>query len=93
MILLSQVTIILRCYWESFMDNDSVSELSTIWDEAKGHIEQGNHEKAIEIYKYILVRYSDHDIAVEYANAYLGDIFLTLRRLNLAANHISERET
>ncbi len=31
------------------MDNNSVSELNTIWDEAKGHIEQGNYEKAIEI--------------------------------------------
>ena len=72
------------------MSNDGVSELSTIWDEAKGHIEQGNYEKAIEIYRYILVRYSDNDIAVEYANAYLGDAFLTLRQLDLAENHIKK---
>ncbi len=72
------------------MDNDSVSELSTIWDEAKGHIEQGNYEKAIEIYGYILVRYSDNDIAAEYANAYLGDAFLTLGQLDLAENHIKK---
>jgi len=63
-------------------------ELSTIWDEARGHIEQGDYEKAIEIYRYILVRYGDNDIAVEYANAYLGDAYLTLRQLDLAENHI-----
>ncbi|GAI08540.1 unnamed protein product, partial [marine sediment metagenome] len=40
-----------------------------------------DYDKAIEIYKYVLIRYSDNDIAVEYANAYLGDIYLTLRRL------------
>ncbi len=72
------------------MSNDSVPELSTIWDEAKGYIEQGNYEKAIEIYKYILVRYGDNDIAAEHANAYLGDAFLTLRQLDLAENHIKK---
>ncbi len=40
--------------------------------------------------RYILVRYSDSDIAVEYANAYLGDAFLTLRQLDLAENHIKK---
>ncbi len=72
------------------MSNDSVAELSTIWNEAKGHIEQGNYEKAIEIYRYILLRYSDNDIAVEYASAYLGDIFLRLRQLDLSENHIKK---
>ncbi len=72
------------------MDNDTAPELYTIWSEAKTHIEQGDYDKAIEIYKYVLIRYSDNDIAVEYANAYLGDIYLTLRRLNLAANHIKK---
>jgi len=72
------------------MDNDTEPELYTIWAEAKAYIEQGNYDKAIEIYKYVLIRYSDNDIAVEYANAYLGDIYLTLRRLNLAENHIKK---
>lgn len=72
------------------MDNDTAPELYTIWSEAKTHIEQGDYDKAIEIYKYVLIRYSDNDIAVEYANAYLGDIYLTLRRLNLAAKHIKK---
>ena len=72
------------------MENDIRPEISHIWDEAKEHIEQGDYNKAIEIYKYILIRYSDDDIAVEYANAYLGDIYLTLRRLGLAEKHIKK---
>ena len=72
------------------MDSDTAPELHTIWSEAKTHIEQGDYDKAIEIYKYVLIRYSDDDIAVEYANAYLGDIYLTLRQLNLAENHIKK---
>jgi tetratricopeptide (TPR) repeat protein len=72
------------------MESDTSPEISTIWNEAKEHIEQGNYDKAIEIYKYVLIRYSDDDIAVEYANAYLGDIYLTLRQLNLAEKHIKK---
>jgi len=72
------------------MNRDIGPELYTIWSEAKEHIEQGEYDKAIDIYKYVLVRYGDNDIAVEYANAYLGDIYLKLRRLNLAENHIKK---
>jgi tetratricopeptide (TPR) repeat protein len=72
------------------MDRDISPELHTIWSEAKEHIEQGEFDKAIDIYKYVLIRYVDNDIAVEYANAYLGDIYLKLRRLNLAENHIKK---
>jgi tetratricopeptide (TPR) repeat protein len=70
------------------MDRDIGPELHTIWSEAKEHIEQGAYNKAIEIYKYVLIRYSDNDIAVEYANAYLGDIYLKLRQISLAENHL-----
>ena len=72
------------------MDSDTVPELYTVWSEAKECIEQGDYDKAIELYKYVLIRYSDNDIALEYANAYLGDIYLTLRRLDLAENHIKK---
>ena len=78
------------CSQVDSMDRDIGPELHTIWSEAKEHIEQGEYDKAIEIYKYVLIRYGDDDIAVEYANAYLGDIYLTLRRLNLAENHIKK---
>jgi len=72
------------------MDSDTAPELHTIWSEAKAHIEKGDYDKAIQIYKYVLIRYSDDNIAVEYANAYLGNIYLTLRQLKLAENHIKK---
>jgi len=72
------------------MDRDIPPELYTIWSEAKGHIERGDYDEAIETYKYILIRYSADNIAVEHANAYLGDIYLTLRQLDLAEKHIKK---
>ena len=72
------------------MTSEDVPELQSIWDEAKASVEQVDYDKAIEIYLYILIRYSDHPIAVEHANAYLGDIFLTLRKLNTAEKHIKK---
>jgi tetratricopeptide (TPR) repeat protein len=72
------------------MTNEDVSELQSIWDDARHSIERGDYDKAIEIYRYILIRYSDYPIAVEHANAYLGDIFLTLRQLNTAEEHIKK---
>jgi len=70
------------------MNNDDVPELQSLWDEAKGHIDQGNDDKAIEIYKYILIRYAGNAIVVEYANAYLGDVFLKMRHLDRAEKHL-----
>jgi hypothetical protein len=49
------------------MDRDIGPELDTIWSEAEEHIEHGEYDKAIEIYKYVLIRYGDSHIAVEYA--------------------------
>lgn len=76
--------------FENAMTNDDVSELQSIWDEARASIDQGDYDKAVETYRYILIRYSDEPVAVEHANAYLGDIFLTLRKLNAAENHIKK---
>lgn len=72
------------------MTNEGVPELHSIWDEARVSIEQGDYDRAIETYRYILIRYSDQPVAVEHANAYLGDIFLTLRQLDAAENHIKK---
>jgi len=72
------------------MARDDLSELQSIWDEARHHIESGNHDKAIEIYKYILLRYGDDAVAAEYANAYLADLYLTLQNPDLAESHIRE---
>ncbi len=72
------------------MDKKDAPEFYTIWEEARSHIESGNYDKAMEIYRYILIRYSDDTVAVEYANAYLGDIYLTRRQLDPAENHIKK---
>ncbi len=75
------------------MNGDDRPELRSIWDEAKAHVECGHYDRAIEIYRYVLIRYAENDIAVEYANAYLGDIFLTVRRLDLAEKHLKTAMT
>jgi tetratricopeptide (TPR) repeat protein len=72
------------------MTNEDFSELQSIWDDARHSIERGDYDKAIEIYRYILIRYSDYPVAIEHANAYLGDIFLTLGQLNVAEEHIKK---
>ncbi len=72
------------------MAKEGVPELQSIWDEARQYIESGNHDKAIEIYKYVLVRYGDDAIAIEYANAYLADLYLTLQKPDLAESHIQK---
>jgi tetratricopeptide (TPR) repeat protein len=59
--------------------NNIPNEFNIIWEEAKTYIEKGDYDKAIEIYKYVLIRYCDNAIAARYANAYLGDIYLTLK--------------
>jgi tetratricopeptide (TPR) repeat protein len=72
------------------VESDYPPELSTIWDEAKTNIELGDYDKAIEIYKYILIMYPDKKVAVEYANSYLGDIYLTLKNAKLAEGCIKK---
>ncbi len=72
------------------MSNEDVPELLSIWDEARSHIEKGDYNKAIETYKYVLVIYSDNDVAVEFASAYLGDLYLTMRRFNLVEKHLKK---
>jgi tetratricopeptide (TPR) repeat protein len=72
------------------VENDHPLELSTIWDEARTNIEQGNYDKAIETYKYILIMYPDEKVAVEFANAYLGDVYLTLHQPDLAESYIKK---
>ena len=75
------------------MNSDDIPELSSIWDEAKGYINRGEYDNAVEVYKYILIRYADNAVAVEYANAYLGDLFLTTRRLDLAEEYLKKAIT
>ncbi len=70
------------------MEDSVPYELLTLWDEARKHIEQHRFEQAIDIYKYIILMYSEEAEAIEYANAYLADVYLTLRKPDLAQEHI-----
>ncbi len=72
------------------MDDNTQPEIDTIWVEAKTFIEQRDFDRAIETYKYILIRYDDTPIAVECANANLGDIYLTLGQLDSAEIYIKK---
>jgi len=72
------------------MNKDDRPELATIWDEAREHIEKRDYDRAIDTYRYITIRYADDDVAVQHANAYLGDIYLTLRKLALAEDHLKK---
>ncbi len=72
------------------MNINEDSEIQSIWFEAKNYIDQGNLDKAIEIYKYILIRYSDQPDCIQYANAYLADLYLTQRELDKAKYHINQ---
>jgi tetratricopeptide (TPR) repeat protein len=72
------------------MNEENLSELESIWDEARIKVESGHRDKAIEIYKYILIRYASDPIASEYANAYLGDLYLDLKKYDLAETHIKK---
>jgi len=72
------------------MTDDMASELDDLWHEADDHIDHGRFEKAIEIYRYILVRYSDNNVANEYANAHLGEMLLMLGKTDLGLCHIKK---
>ena len=72
------------------MNGDMAPELDDLWREAEDHVSHGNFDKAIEIYRYILVRYGDNNLANEYANAHLGEILLMLGQTDLAENHIGK---
>jgi tetratricopeptide (TPR) repeat protein len=75
------------------MNSDDIPELRLIWDEAKGYFNRGEYDKAVEVYKYILIRCADNAVAVEYANAYLGDLFLTTGRIDLAEEYLKKAIT
>jgi tetratricopeptide (TPR) repeat protein len=68
-------------------------ELMTLWGEAREQVVQRRFEKALEIYKYIILMYPDEPQADEYAHAALAEIYLTLRNLDLCREHITRALT
>ncbi len=69
------------------MENDN-AELEALRSEAIDYCNQGDFDKAITIHKDILNRYSDNDQACTYSYASIGDIYLTLRELELAEDYL-----
>jgi tetratricopeptide (TPR) repeat protein len=71
------------------MSEDMASELDDLWHEASNHCEHPrDFDKAIEIFKYILIRYGDNSSAAEQAHAHLADILLMLGRFGEGESHI-----
>ena len=66
------------------MEDSIQYELLILWDEAREYTEARKFEKAIEIYKYIILMYPNEPEAREYADANLADIYLTLRKTDLS---------
>ncbi|NLE08218.1 MAG: tetratricopeptide repeat protein [Dehalococcoidales bacterium] len=67
---------------------ENQSDPAGLWDEARHLAETGKYDGAIEIYTGIIERYGDDDTAVEFANAYIGDMYLTLKQFDLSETHI-----
>ena len=72
------------------MEDENDPERPTIWKEARNHVEKAEYDRAIEIYKYLLIRFGENSIVFERANANLGDIYLTLKQPDQAESYIKK---
>jgi len=64
------------------------AELESLRSEAIDYCNQGNFDKAVTIHKDIITRYRDNDQVCAYSYASIGDIYLTLRKLELAEDYL-----
>jgi len=71
------------------MENDN-AELEALRSEAIAYCNRGDFDKAITIHRDILTRYKDNDQACAYSYASIGDIYLTLRELELAVDYLKK---
>ena len=71
------------------MGNDD-AKLESLRSEAIGYCDQGDFAKAVTIHKDIVNRYRDNDQACAYSYAAIGDIYLTLRELELAEDYLKK---
>lgn len=69
------------------MCNDGAT-LESLRLKAVGYCNQGKFDEAITIHEDILNRYKGNDQACEYSYASIGDIYLTLRKLELAEDYL-----
>ena len=71
------------------MNNDD-TELESLRSEAMGCCDRGDFDKAITIHKNIIARYKDNDRACSYSYVSIGDIYLTLRKLEPAEDYLKK---
>ena len=71
------------------MENNN-AELEALRSEAINYCNQGNFDKAITIHRDILTRYKGNGEACAYSYASIGDIYLTLRELELAEDYLKK---
>ena len=67
-----------------------VSESEALFSEVMSALEDGNYQRAIEIYGAILTRWQAHVEICERASAGLGEVYITLRKLRLAQNCVKQ---
>jgi tetratricopeptide (TPR) repeat protein len=64
------------------------AELESLRSEAIDYRNHGNFDKAVTIHKDIITRYRDNDQVCAYSYASIGDIYPTLRKLELAEDYL-----
>lgn len=69
------------------MENNN-AELEALRSEAIDYYGKGDFDKVIDIHKDIITRYKDNDQACANSYASIGDIYLTLRKLELAEDYL-----
>lgn len=72
---------------EDSMENDE-AELEALRSQASACCDKGDFDKAITIYEDIITGYRDNDQTCAYAYASIGDIYLSLRELELAEDYL-----
>lgn len=61
-----------------------------LFSEIKSLSEEGNYERAVQIYRAILTEWQGHAKVCERASAGLGEAYITLRNLRLAEKYVKQ---
>jgi len=69
------------------MENNN-AELEALRSKAIDYCSKGDFDKAVDIHKDIITKYKDSDEACANSYASIGDIYLTLRKLELAEDYL-----
>ncbi|MEA3253811.1 MAG: tetratricopeptide repeat protein [Chloroflexota bacterium] len=69
------------------MENNN-AEVEALRSEAIDYCNRGDFDKAIAIHRDVLTRYKNDDRTCAYSYASIGDIYLTLRKIELAEDYL-----